>query len=74
MLYHVSMTTTETTTMTTKTKSGKKVSIKTRTVGQCFGTESSIIYRGKALWTSRTYPLGMTGPAIEAAEAKLEEL
>jgi len=56
------------------TTSGKRAKIVVREVGQKFGCESKLVVRGKAIWTSRTFPYGCTGNAISAAQEAAKEL
>ena len=57
------------TTITVNTK-GRRVRAKITcgTVGQHFGTASSVWIGGRKVWSSRTFPLGFTESAIRAAQ------
>jgi hypothetical protein len=57
------------------TNKSRRVTIRTRTVGQSFGCEGQLVTRnGRVIASTDTYPLGMTNRAYEAAESLAAKL
>lgn len=55
-------------------KTGRKLTIWTRSVGGAFATVGVVKCGGRDVATTRDFPYGFTGPAYEAAEALIESL
>ena len=54
--------------------SGRKLTVWTRAVGQHFGTEAVVKHGRTVVHTTRVYPYGFTGPAVNDAEAEIDNL
>lgn len=55
-------------------KTGRKLTIWTRSVGQSFATVGVVKCGSEDVSTTREFPHGFTGPAYEAAEALIDSL
>ena len=55
-------------------KTGRKLTIWTRSVGGCFATCGVVKSGSKDVATTRDFPYGFTGAAYEAAEALIDGL
>lgn len=55
-------------------KTGRKLTIWTRSVGQSFATVGVVKCGSEDVSTTREFPYGFTGPAYDAAEALIESL
>lgn len=57
---------------TATTKDGTKVTLRTRTVGQNFGTVGQVMLRGRVIAETDTLPLHFDRAALDAARALAE--